>query len=545
MMEMGQPLHAFDFDRLREHRIVVRCAKQGEWFSTLDGEERFLFDDTLLICDGQGTVALAGIMGGLDSEITPETTRVLIESAYFQPQSIRRSSRKLGLRTEASFRFERSVDPQGVIRALDRTAQLMHEVGGGVVAKGRLDVYPSPIDLPTLTLRVDRTNRFLGTEIEADEMARVLRSIELEVESINDNHLRVTPPYFRQDITREVDVAEEVARLVGYDQIPTTYPQAAAYSMPDDPHRRMREQLKDALKGLGFFELLTYSFISSHSLQKLRLPSEDPRLHPVKIRNPLSEEQAVMRTTLVPGLIQTVGHNFDHQNENLKLFELSKVFLPRGDETLPEERYHLAGVMTGKRYPHPLYSNDEEVDYADIKGAVESILDFLHLKRRQFVPGNLPSYMDPLGSASIVCNGEQIGVLGRLYAEIEESFDLKKPVMLFELDLDRVFALKHPPTLFQPLPRFPAVIRDIALIVHEDLPIEKPLNFILNEQESFLEGVEIFDLYRSPKLGEGKKSVGYRLTYRAADRSLTDEEVNDIHDKLVEKVLNVFQATLR
>ncbi len=252
LMECGQPLHAFDFDLLREHRIVVRRAEEGERFTTLDGTERKLYADTLLICDGEGPVAIAGIMGGLNSEITGQTTRVLIESAYFQPQSIRRSSRKLALRTESSYRFERGVDPEGVIRAVDRAARLMLEVGGGRLAAGRIDVYPQRIASPDLTLRVDRVNKFLGTAISSPEMAKVLRSIEMEVREVDANRLDVTPPSFRADVTREVDLAEEIARLAGYDRIPVAFPNVRMEAASFDPHLNMRQETKEFLQGAGF-----------------------------------------------------------------------------------------------------------------------------------------------------------------------------------------------------------------------------------------------------------------------------------------------------
>jgi len=545
LMEMGQPLHAFDYDRLREHRIVVRRAGEGEKFTTLDGIERTLFADSLLICDGQGPVAIAGIMGGLDSEIVPETRQVLIESAYFDPGCIRRTGKKVGLRSESSYRFERGVDPEGLIRALDRAAQLMCELGGGEIAKGRIDVYPRPFKAEALTLRVDRTNRFLGTRLKASEMAAVLRSIEMQVEEQGSDLLKVIPPTFRPDITREVDLAEEVVRLVGYDFVPVTRPLAAVYAEPMDPHLRRRQEVKSLLQGAGFFEVINYSFISGESLGKLRFAEDDPRLRPVRVKNPLSEEQAVMRTSLIPGLLQTARNNFDHRNENLRIFELSKVFLPREGEPLPHEPHHLAGVMAGKRSPQLLFGGEDEVDYTDVKGILEDVLDLFYLERLEFRAEDLPSYLDPVRAASVYCGRKRIGAVGKLHIEVEEAFDLKRPVYLFEMDFDQVYELRHSHPLFRSLPKFPSVARDMALIVDESVPVQEPLDFILERHEPLLERVEVFDIYRSKQLGEGKKSVGYRLVYRAADRNLTDEEINDIHGGLVTTVLNAFNAVLR
>lgn len=545
LMELGQPLHAFDFDRLYEHRIVVRRAGPGEKFTTLDNVERELPEGTVLICDGRGPVAVGGIMGGLNSEISPDTTNVLIESAYFQPLSIRRSSRRLGLKTEASYRFERGIDPEGVLRAVDRAAQLMREVGGGEIAAGRIDVYPEPVKIPELTLRVDRTNRFLGTALSASEMREVLERIELRVTPLDKNRLHVVPPPFRPDLTREVDLTEEVARLAGYGTIPVTSPVAAVEAPSSNPRQRARLELKQYLAGTGFFEVINYSFISYDAIRKLRYPDGDPRLNPVRLKNPLSDEQAVMRTTLVPGLLQNARYNIDHRNENFRIFELSKVFLPRKDDLLADEPHHVAGVLAGRRIPQGLYGGEEDVDYSDVKGTVESILGFLRIGGARFRAESIPPWLDPHIAASVFVGEEQVGELGCIHPEVQQAYDLKRPVYIFRLDFNRLFALRGAGAYFTSLPKFPPVTRDIALVAVETLPVEEPLEFILALREPLLERVEVFDIFRSEQLGGNKKSIGYRLTFRAADRSLTDEEVNALHGKLVEKVMNKFGVSLR
>ena len=545
LMELGQPLHAFDLDRLAQNRIVVRRANLGEKFITLDGVERTLFEDTLLICDGREPVAVAGIMGGLYSEISPQSTRVLIESAYFQPRSIRRSSRKLGLRTESSYRFERGIDPEGVLRAVDRAARLMMELGGGQIARGRIDVYPNPYRSPVIELRVDKVNAFLGTKLDASRMAQALKSIELEVEPLDKNRLKVVPPSFRPDLTREEDLAEEVARLNGYDQVPVTMPWVATQSAPLDPHMRLRHETKALLQGCGFLEVLNYSFISRDWLRKLRLPPDDPRLDPIAVLNPLSEDQGVMRTSLIPGLIETARHNFDHRNDDLRIFELSKVFLKREGEVLADEPHRLAGLMAGKRVPGALYGSAESVDFADVKGVVEEVLELFRIPGVRYAARDLPPYLDPYRSATLFCGSDGIGSLGRLREEVREAFDLRNPAFVFDLDFDRLYSLLGPPSRFRALPKFPSVARDMALVVDEELPALEIQDFLLQQQEPLMEQVEIFDIYRHPQMGPGKKSLGYRVVYRAADRSLTDEEVNAIHTRLAEKVLRQFQATLR
>ncbi len=545
MMELGQPLHAFDFDRLRGGRIVVKWASEGDRFVTLDGVERELHEDTLMICDGAGPVAVAGIMGGLDSEITEATTRVLIESAYFEPTCIRRSSKKLGLRSESSYRFERGIDYGGVVRAVNRAAQLMLEVGGGELATGVIDEYPRPMEPPRLVLRAARCNRYLGLDLSADEMAAKLRLIEMKVEKLDNDRLQVVPPTFRPDIYREVDLIEEIARLTGYDQIPVTFPKAQIYSDPMDPHWKIRQQIKERLLAAGFFEALTYSFISRDALNKLRMEAGGPAPPPVALLNPLSEEQAVMRTSLVPGILQTVGYNFDHGNLDVRLFELSKVFLPRAGEPLPDEPFSLVGAISGRRDPRPLYGSEEEVGYEDIKGAVELVLEAFHLPAVNYDVENLPSYFEPLAAARMVCGDSTLGWLGRVHAEVEENFDLKSPVYLFELDFDRLFALRAERPMYHRLPKFPSVKRDMALIVDEDLPVLDPLNFIKEQDEALVERVEIFDIYTGKQVEKGRKSVGYRVIYRAPDRNLRDEEVNRVHEALIEKVVKRFGATLR
>lgn len=545
LMELGQPLHAFDFDRLRERRIVVRRATAGERFTTLDGVERPLFDDTLLICDGRGPVAIAGIMGGLDSEITSETTHVLIESAYFEPRGIRRSSKKLNLRSESSYRFERGIDPEGVIRALDRAAQLMQELGGGEIAAGRIDVYPNPIISPVLTLEVERTNRFLSLALPADEMADALRAIELPVAVLDANRLEVSVPSFRPDLTRQVDLAEEVARLIGYDRIPVTYPAASLVAEPADPHLGLRQEMKEVLQGAGFYEVLNYSFIAYDALRKLGFEQDDPRMHPVRVLNPLSEDQGVMRTTLVPSLLQTASQNFDHGNEDLRIFELSKVFLPKLEEPLPEEAHHLVGLMTGKWSPQTLFGELGEIGYADLKGVVEELLALCYFQEVTLAADKVPPYLDPVHAAVIIVNGERVGALGKSHPKTEEAFALKKSVYLFELDFEKVFRLRGRRPLYQSLPRFPSVSRDMALIMSEAVPVQEVVHFVGELQEPLLEQVEIFDIYRHQQLGRDKKSVGYRLVYRSPERSLTDAEVNELHDRLVKQVLDRFAATLR
>ena len=545
MMELGQPLHAFDFNRLREGRIVVRKSGAGERFATLDGVERELGEGTVLICDGVGPVAIGGVMGGLNSEISPDTADVLIESAYFDPISIRRTSRRLGLKTEASYRFERGTDPEGVLRALDRAAALMLEVAGGSISAGRIDVRPNPLALSQIDLRVARANAYLGLSLSRVEIKDLLERIEMRVESTDsEDILRVVVPGFRSDVTREVDLIEEVARLSGYDNIPVTSPVASIHAADCDPRQMVRAELKNLLVGAGFFEVINYSFISADGLRMLRYSEGDSAPEPIRVKNPISDEQAVMRTSLLPGLLGNARYNIDHRVENIKIFELSKVFLPPKEGLLSDEVHHLAGVMAGKRAGLALYSGDE-VDYADARGVVEHICAALRIDDLRFRAEDLPPWLDPSAAASVYAKGQRVGELGRVHPDVQESFDLKRPVFTFRLNFDRLFALKGPVPVYSGLPKFPPVPRDLALIAEGKLPVEEPLDFMRSMQEPLLESIEIFDIFRSDQIGEGKKSIGYRLTYRAADRSLTDEEVNLVHTRLIRKVTDKFGVSLR
>ncbi|SFM65816.1 phenylalanine--tRNA ligase subunit beta [Thermodesulforhabdus norvegica] len=544
MLEMGQPLHAFDYDRLAEHRIVVRCARSGEVFRTLDGQDRILFDDTLMICDGRGPVAIGGIMGGENSEITSETRHVLIESAWFNPLSIRRTSKKLRLSSESSYRFERSVDPEGVVKALDRAAQLMMETAGGRLARGIIDVYPRPHRRPVLHLRVDRTNRYLGTSFSVEEMESALKRLEMEVDKIDGNNLRVIPPSYRQDVTREVDLTEEIARIIGYDRVPTKHPGTTVMPREEDTHLRLREELKDLCRGMGLTEILTFSFISQSSLGKLRLPERDVRLRPIKLMNPLSEEQAVMRTSLIPNMLETIRFNLDRQNESLRLFELSKVFIPKGTDQLPQEDFQLVVALTGLRTDDPLY-DPNPADYADIKGICENIMDFFRIPEVKYSKDELPPYMDPVKAASLFVKGEYVGTVGKIHPLVVEAFDIAVPVWLLELDFEKLFRMRGLSLSFRPLPKYPFVPRDLAVVADEDFPVQEILDYLNNLEEPLLEKVFIFDIFRSKQLGEGKKSVAYRIIYRHPERSLTDEEVNELHGRIVQKILETFDLRLR
>jgi len=545
MMELGQPLHAFDYHRLDENRIVVRRAQPNETFVTLDGQKHQLGRDMLLICDASRGVALAGIMGGLNSEITPETNTVLIESAYFQPTGTRRTAKALGLSTESSYRFERGVDPEGVITALDRAAQLMVELSEGELASGRLDVYPIPLKLEPVKLRVSKTNRFLGTNLSREEISKLLKSIELKVRSSGEDLLVVDPPSFRADLTREVDLMEEVARLAGYDLIPSASPVARLASAKRAEDQVIRQYAKETLVSLGFCEILSYSFINPRAIDLLRLKNDDQRRKLLPLRNPLSEDQSVMRTSLVPNMLETAARNQRQNNFNLRLVELSKVFFSKEGEELPEERFNLCGLLSGLRRPPGWNETGQTVDFYDAKGAVEVLLMNLGVKDLRWSDKDSAPYLNPEAAARVYAADVYLGDLGEVDPGVLESFDVKGPVYLFDIDFDLLMEKTISVKEFQPLPRFPAINRDLAIVVSDSVPAQDLLDYLEEHRPQYAESITLFDQYRGTQVARGRKSLAFRITYRSEERSLTDLEVNEIHTDLSQKIVDAFEAQLR
>jgi phenylalanyl-tRNA synthetase beta chain len=546
LMEVGQPLHAFDFDLLEEHRIVVRYAEEGDRFTTLDDVERILPAKSLMICDGKRPVALAGVMGGMNSEIQADTTRVLLESAFFDPATVRRTSKNLGLSTEASFRFERGADPDGVLFAADRAAQLMVDLAGAKMFKGAVDEYPRPIPRPSINTNTENINRFLGSCNSTEEIVDCLRAIDLEVDVDQAGEITVVPPSFRMDLTREVDLFEEVARLRGYDAIPVTMPGGRPLGLKKDFGQKMRDRARETAAAMGFLEIVTYSFISASGCDMLNLDQDDPRRDSVALINPLTEDQAVMRTTLFPGLLQTAVRNFAHKNEDLKLCELGKVFFKKPDRDLPDEVYMLSGLWTGRREIPSWHGASGKVDFFDIKGAVEGFLEGLGLAGGSFEPLSGDPVFTPGMSARLLLDGEPVGVLGLINREVLRTFDLNEPVFGFDLNFDAMMARIDLSKTVRSLPRYPSVVRDLVVVVDAGTAAGTILNLITDFcRNRFMESVGLFDVYEGDQIGGGKVSLGYRIVYRSSSRSLTDKEVNKFHEKLIAHVLKETGGSLR
>jgi phenylalanyl-tRNA synthetase beta chain len=545
MMEYGQPLHAFDFELLEEGRIVVRRAREGEEFITLDGVRRILDKEMLMICDGIKPVAIAGVMGGLNSEIKEDTQRVLLESAYFSPDGNRRTSKKLGLETEAAYRFGRGIDYGGCLSAANRAAQLIQESAGGRVVEGVVDVYPAPIQPKPIRLRIRRIHQILGTEVSSKQARGYLENLESEVQEEKEEIFIVTPPSFRGDLEREIDLIEEVARLNGYDKIPITIPTGPPSSEKRSKEFLAEKEVIDTLIVHGYHEVINYSFTSPVFGDMIALPPGDGRRQPLRILNPLAEDFSAMRTTLIPGLMETMRYNVSRKNSNLKLFELKKVFLPQEGEKLPKEVKFLAGLAMGfDRDPHWAIS-PRPIDFYDVKGCVEDLLDVLQIKGIKFFRADDISYLHPGKGSRVVFDQEVLGVLGEIHPQVLSRYDVQGKVYLFELDFSKMVNWAREERRFQSLPRFPAVYRDLSIVVDITLEAERVVEAIRTLQQPFVEEVILFDIYQGVPIPEGKKGISFRIRYQAKDRTLTDEEVNQFHEKMVSRLKEVFQIELR
>ncbi|MEQ8180252.1 MAG: phenylalanine--tRNA ligase subunit beta [Smithellaceae bacterium] len=545
MLEMGQPLHSFDFRFLEEGRIVVRKSVQDEEFVSLDGKARKLEADTLLICDGVKPVAIGGIMGGLNSEVKDDTRIVFLESAYFNPSSIRRSARRLAMPTDAAFRFERGIDPEGVLAALNRAAGLIADLSGGKVCKNFIDEYPAKVPAAAnIPLALSRVNAVIGTAIEGSEVIRILQSIGMEVKENEPGKYLVTPPTYRVDITREIDLIEEVARLYGYDRVPVTLPDVAVTEMAAIPRLDLEERIRTVLTGNGYNEVINYSFISPQSVDYLGLTENDERRRLVHIKNPLVEDQAVMRTTMIFALLDSLKKNANNGCFNLKLFEMGRIFLNCGAGKLPEERNVLAGLLSGT-IGEDLWNYRLNVDFYDVKGCIDNLFSDLKTGDCRYVAENPEPFLHPGKSANIYLKDSKVGYLGEVHPDVKDRMDLKVNSYVFEINLDMLVNHIAGEVTYKEISKYPAVARDVAFVVDSGVQADYMLDIVLRQKEDLLENVGIFDIYAGKGLPDGTKSLGLRFSYRSPDKTLTDLEVNNVHERIVRKTLDLTGARVR
>ncbi len=545
MMELGHPLHAFDYRQVAGGQIVVRKAAEGERFTTLDGQERVLAVDDVVICDTERAVALAGIMGGLNSEIKDDTCTILLESAFFDPPTIRRTSKRLGLHTESSHRFERGADIGMVPLALDRAAGLMAELAGGTVAAGRVDCYPAPRQPVNICFRPQRCNEMIGIELSAERMAALFRNLAFTVAANADGSLQVGIPTWRVDIEREIDLIEEICRLHGFEHVPATMPRASVISDRPSRHQQLLRTVRNHLVNEGMSEIVTFSFIAPDVADKLALALDDQRRNGIRLCNPLAEEQSVMRTTLLPGLLETAAHNMSFRSLDLRLFEMRRIYMPQADEQMPCEPIWAAGLLSGSRNPEGWCQPQADSDFFDAKAILENLFDVLQLGNIRWSAENPEPYYHPGKACRILCGNQLIGTLGEIHPTVQARFELERPVYCFELDFEAVVRLAGKHQGIEPPTRYPDSVRDVALVAPLELPAEQLLACVQGLRLKELERVTIFDLYQGEKIPAGSKSIALRLRYRSSERTLTDDEVSALHQKVVATLVKKLGVALR
>jgi phenylalanyl-tRNA synthetase beta chain len=541
LLEYGYPTHAFDLDLLQGARIEVRRARAGERITALDGVERALDADDLLICDAAGAVAIAGVMGGERSSIQAGTRRVLIECAYFEPRGVRRTARRLGLHTDSSHRFERGVDPGAVPAVLARVAGLLAELAGGTPAAQAFEFYPRAIEPRSIALREQRAAALLGVSLPPGKAAEVLTALGCEVAPRAGGELAVRAPTWRPDLTREEDLIEEVARIWGYDHIPTRVPDVKL-SPGTPPATRFVRALRERAAAVGLTEVINLAFVSPKQLEQARVSTDA-----LPLINPLSEERNLLRTSLLPGLLANVQRAQRHQVASCRLFELARTFTPSA-EPLPEERRKLGIVLAGTR--GGFIGPGEELDFFDLKGCVESILRPLArggIETRVDPAVAQQPYLHPRRAARVHLFGAEVGVLGELHPALLDDFALLRPVLYAELDVNLLFehSRGHLPPQVRPLPRFPASARDLALVVPEAVEAAAVAKGLREAGGALVEEVELFDLYRGEQVAPGTKSLAFRVRYRDPEATLTDARVDEAHRRVLAEAERTFKAQIR
>lgn len=536
MLESNQPLHAFDYDLLSDaKRIIVRRAEAGEKITTLDDVERVLDTEMLLITDNGRPVALAGIMGGQNTEISEQTVNVLLESACFKGTNIRKSSRKLALRSDSSVRFEKGADINGVIYAVNRAAALIQELGEAEAVTGIADCYPQPVPLRQVVLRPERVNYLLGTGLSPEQIQSHIQTLKFEWQE-QDENLLVTIPSYRPDIEMEVDLIEEVARLHGYDDIPAVLPYGDTTHGGLTKYQVFKDQVKEIMSN-SFYEIINYSFISPRYFDMLQLPDDSKLRDVIKVANPLSEEQSIMRTLLLPGLLETVSRNLARKNSSLAFFEMGAIFYPR-IEGLPQEVLKLGAVVAGRLESNWL-KQETEMDFYYLKGVIENLLFKIGINELNWVETQEPGY-HPGRAANVVCKGKTLGVIGEIHPLVRQNFDIKPRACAVELDMETLYELTEQRVMMEQIARYPSVERDLAIIVNDQTKAAQALDIIHEHGGDLLQNVTVFDIYAGEQVPAGCKSMAFKMTFQSEERTLTEAEVNlkmeEIRSGLSEKI---------
>jgi phenylalanyl-tRNA synthetase beta chain len=533
MIEFGQPMHAYDFREITTNRIVVDRAKSGEKFTTLDGTERNLDENMLNIKDGETTIGLAGIMGGLNSEIKEDTTGVIFESANFEPINIRVSTAKLGLRTEASARFEKGLDPNMAEQAIDRACQLVIELGAGEVMEGTVDEYPEKVVPKVMEVDSKWVSGFLGVDIPKEEMKDYLDRLDMDT-VISGDSLIITVPTFRVDVSIKEDIAEEVARIYGYDRIPNTIIRSVSTRNGKTLKQKLNDRTVEAMICCGLNQSISYTFVSPKCYDKIGLPENDPLRKAVKIKNPLGEDYSIMRTSSIQSTMEALTRNFTRNNPAVRIFEIGKVYLPGEDlNQLPSEKNITAVGMYGG------------ADFFNLKGVVENLMECLGISRYEFRRESSNPSFHPGKTAALYVKGEHAGVLGEIHPAVQDNYDIAEKCCVAELNLDVLYKNADLGRQYKAIPKFPAVLRDIAMLVDDKVMVKEIEDVITANGGALVESVKLFDVYKGKQIPEGKKSVAYSIAYRLDYKTLTDAEVSEVHEKIVRKLEETLGAELR
>ncbi len=535
MLELGQPMHAYDYDCVADHTLIARCAKAGEILTTLDGNERELNESMLIIADTKGPIGVAGVMGGLTSEVTDKTTNVLFEAAVFNGPSIRRTSKALGMRSEASGRFERGVNHKYTAYAIDRAAQLLQQICPSCkVSVGVIDVYPEPVEQRTVTFTAEQINDYLGTSIEKDRMIDILTKLEFGITESGDT-IEALVPTWRDDVTVMPDIAEEVARIVSYDNIAPTIPVAILSSGGMTPKKALTKDVTHYLAHAGLSQIITFSFMHKDGLTNMMLPEGDSRYTAIPILNPISEEFPYMRTTLVPAVIEAAKRNIAQQNKDLWLFETANVYEPKELPLteVPHERPMACGIMMGKVTEAAWNQVQRDTDFYDVKGVVDGLLAKLGLTQFDIQPSS-ESYYHPGVSAHYTVNGVTIANYGELHPQVVKNFDLSGKVYMFEIDLEAVLSITVPPFRYQSFSKFPGTSRDLAIVAPVSVTSGEILALIKEHGGEYLESVSIFDVYEGEHIEAGYRSLAYNLQFRSMEGTLNDEDIDGAIQSIID-----------
>ena len=539
MLEFGQPLHAFDFDTIAESRIVVRPAGEQEPFVTLDEAQHDLRPPMLVIADGGRSVALAGIMGGLNTEMTDATTSVLLESANFNPVNTRRTSQALRLRSESSSRFEKGLQPELAEAALRRATQLILKLAGGTACRGIADAYPQPSARPAVRFTLARLRKVLGVDMDVSHVQGILTALGFGVTSASDGAMQVEVPYWRSDIAQEDDLVEEVARITGYDELPTTMLSTPVPHRSPQPERETRERVRDLMVECGMQETISYSLTSAALLERTQ-PADAPR--PLRVANPMSGEFEFLRTTLRSGILTTLAANRQQARDGIRLFEMGRVYLPR-EADLPLERETLVGVLAGPRSPESWLGGDERMDFFDAKGVVEMLMGRLRLPC-EFRPADDSTFL-PGRCAAVLSGADVVGVIGEVHPRTLEHFEIaSEAVALFELDVDALArAVSTEPVRYRAIARYPGALRDLAVVLDTSVPAAQVQAII--ERDALVSHATLFDVYEGADVAAGKRSLAYRVLFQAPDRTLVGDEVSQAMTTIVAALEREVGATLR